>query len=199
MSVSTPPLPGHTSPVGRVLVVDNLDSFTWNLAHLIRRVGWEVTVSRTPLPTFGFDRILLSPGPGRPESFPWMTEVLATARAPLFGVCLGMQAMALALGGRVVPAREVVHGKVRPVHHGGRGCFAGLPSPLRQARYHSLAVADLPSAAEVTAWAEDGEIMAFHVPSRGWEAVQFHPESVGSQAGDELVRRALGTAVARPR
>jgi para-aminobenzoate synthetase component 2 len=189
MSVSTPPRAGHPR---RVLLVDNLDSFTWNLAQLIRHLGWDVTVSRTPLPTDAFDRIVLSPGPGRPEQFPWMTEVLAGARAPLFGVCLGMQGMALALGGRVVPAREVVHGKVRRVHHDGRGCFSGLPSPLRQARYHSLAVADLPAEAEVTAWTDDGEIMAFRVPCRRWEGVQFHPESVGSEAGAALVGRALG-------
>jgi anthranilate synthase/aminodeoxychorismate synthase-like glutamine amidotransferase len=121
-----------------------------------------------------------------------MAELLGSASVPIFGVCLGMQAIALAFGGRVVPARRVVHGRTSPVHHHGVGVFAGLPSPLRQTRYHSLAVADLPAELEVTAWTADGEVMGLRHRSRPIEGVQFHPESVRSQHGFALLNNVLG-------
>lgn len=175
----------------RVLLVDNLDSFTGSIASYLRAAGAEVEVRRVPVALDGFDRIVLSPGPGRPADFPWMAEVLATARVPVFGVWRGMQAIAEHFGGRIVAARRIVHGRTSWIHHRGVGVFTGLPSPLRQTRYHSLAVADLPDVLEVTARTRDGEIMALRHRERPIEGVQFHPESVRSQLGMALLRRVL--------
>lgn len=186
MSVST-----TAGPRQRVLLVDNLDSFTGSIAAYLRALGAEVAVCRAPVPLDSFDRIVLSPGPGRPGEFPWMMAVLATATVPVFGVCLGMQAIAEHFGGAVVPARRIVHGRTSLVHHDGAGVFRGLPSPLRQTRYHSLAVADLSPELEVTARTADGEIMGIRHRNGRFEGVQFHPESVRSQLGMELLGNVL--------
>lgn len=187
----------------RVLLVDNYDSFTWNLAHDLGRVGAEVHVHRNDQiaiddvhrlqPT----HIVLSPGPGRPEragDFGICGAILEHfTTTPLLGVCLGHQGMAWHLGGRVIHAPAVMHGKTSPIRHHGRGLFAGLPNPIQVMRYHSLLVerASLPDALAVTAETEDGLVMAIAHRSRPWWGVQFHPESVGSPDGPRLTTRFL--------
>jgi anthranilate synthase/aminodeoxychorismate synthase-like glutamine amidotransferase len=184
-----------------VLLVDCFDSFTWNLVQAFRALGATVIVRRSD----AIDRasaerirtshIVLSPGPGRPEQVPVLPELVDAfvGRRAILGVCLGHQALAQALGGSIVPARELVHGKARDVIHTRRGLFADLPSPLACGRYHSLAVqeADLPAELEITARAPDGEIMALaHKSAPAW-GVQFHPESILTPDGAALLRNFL--------
>lgn len=182
----------------RVLVVDNDDSFTGSLVQQLLLLGarvdwrrWDDVVSAD-----GADLVLLSPGPGRPSERPVNARLAVEAGVPLFGVCLGLQAIVEGFGGRVGPARSIVHGRTSLVHHAGGGCFAGLPSPLRATRYHSLAAerASLPDALEVTAWTADGEIMGLRHRTLPVEGVQFHPESVRTPLGLELMRNVLRRA-----
>lgn len=181
----------------RVLVVDNLDSFTGSLVQQLQRLGAAVVVVRDRLPAdaSAYDLVLLSPGPGRPEDHPATMAALATLSVPIFGVCLGMQAIALHFGGRVVPAREIVHGRTSPIHHRATSFFAGLPSPFPATRYHSLATAELPDCLEPLAHTEDGEIMALRHRERPIAGVQFHPESVRTKYGLALVANAAAVLV----
>jgi anthranilate synthase component 2 len=189
-----------------ILLIDNYDSFTWNLVHYMGELGAEVAVRRNDAlnvqQALGLrpDAIVLSPGPCDPDQagicLP-LTLAAAEAGIPLLGVCLGHQTIGQAFGGRVVRAPEIVHGKVRNILHAGTGVFAGLPSPLRATRYHSLVVAreGLPDSLEITAWAEDGTIMGLRHRDRPIEGVQFHPESIASEHG----RAMLGTFLSRAR
>lgn len=189
-----------------ILLIDNYDSFTWNLVHYMGELGVEVAVRRNDAlnvqQALGLrpDAIVLSPGPCDPDQagicLP-LTLAAAEAGIPLLGVCLGHQTIGQAFGGRVVRAPEIVHGKVRNILHAGTGVFAGLPSPLRATRYHSLVVAreGLPDSLEITAWAEDGTIMGLRHRDRPIEGVQFHPESIASEHG----RAMLGTFLSRAR
>jgi anthranilate synthase component 2 len=189
-----------------ILLIDNYDSFTWNLVHYMGELGAEVAVRRNDAlnvqQALGLrpDAIVLSPGPCDPDQagicLP-LTLAVAEAGIPLLGVCLGHQTIGQAFGGRVVRAPEIVHGKVRNILHAGTGVFAGLPSPLRATRYHSLVVAreGLPDSLEITAWAEDGTIMGLRHRDRPIEGVQFHPESIASEHG----RAMLGTFLSRAR
>lgn len=190
LSVSAAPGSGQ-----RVLVIDNLDSFTGSIVQYLQLLGASVTCVRADEVgrTAGYDLVVLSPGPGRPEDFPVNLALLADPPGPVFGVCLGMQALALACGGEVGPAPRVVHGRTSPVHHGGAGVFAGLPSPFRATRYHSLCAvrASLPASLEVTAWVEDGTVMGLRHRTLPLEGVQFHPESVVSEHGLQLFANAL--------
>lgn len=169
----------------RVLVVDNLDSFTGSLVQQLRILGAHVHEVRDHLPDDAetYDLVVLSPGPGRPQEHPATMQALRELSVPLVGICLGMQAITLHFGGRVVPAREIVHGRTSPIHHRGGAFFAPLPSPFRATRYHSLACADLPDCLEALAWAPDGEIMALRHRSLPIVGVQFHPESVRTRHG----------------
>jgi len=184
-----------------VLLIDCFDSFTWNLVQAFRALGATVIVRRSDaIDRASAERIrtshlVLSPGPGRPEQVPVLRDLVDgfLGRRPILGVCLGHQALATALGGSIVPARELVHGKARDVLHDRRGLLADLPSPLSCGRYHSLAVqeANLPADLEITARAPDGEIMALahrHLPAWG---VQFHPESILTPDGPVLLRNFL--------
>ena len=188
-----------------VLVVDNDDSFTGSLVSQCRELGarvrWAMWDEVDPHALHGVDLVLLSPGPGRPADRPVNGVLLREARVPVFGVCLGMQALGEVYGGHVVAARAVLHGKTSPVHHAGAGCFAGLPTPMRATRYHSLAVArrGLPACLEVTAWTEDGEVMGLRHRALPLEGVQFHPESVGTPHGRALLAHVLARAGTRPR
>jgi anthranilate synthase component 2 len=190
---------------GRVLVVDNYDSFTFNLVQHLGELGAETTVLRND--AAGVDEIIdaapaaivLSPGPGRPENAGICVELVSaasTARVPLLGVCLGHQAIAVAHDGRVVNAAILMHGKCSDVEHDGRGVFTGLPSPLRATRYHSLVAerASLPAALEVTAWTADGTIMGVRHRDRFIEGVQFHPESIGTPHGRAILANLLDKA-----
>jgi anthranilate synthase component 2 len=188
-----------------LLLIDNYDSFTYNLVHYLGELGAEVTVRRNDaldvqaVMALRPDHILLSPGPCDPDRAGICLPLIlaaAEARIPLMGVCLGHQAIGQAFGGRVVRAEEIVHGKLGAIRHSGAGVFAGLPSPLRATRYHSLVVEreSLPEALEVTAELEDGTIMGLRHRELPIEGVQFHPESIRSEHGHRMLQRFLDTA-----
>jgi anthranilate synthase component 2 len=185
-----------------LLLIDNYDSFTWNLVHYLGELGAEVKVVRNDAldvqAAMGLRPagIVLSPGPCDPDQagicLP-LTLAAAEAGVPLLGVCLGHQTIGQAFGGRVVRCHEIVHGKMGTMHHAGQGVFAGLPSPFQATRYHSLVVerATLPDCLEVTAWLEDGTIMGLRHRSLPVEGVQFHPESIASEHGHRILRNFL--------
>jgi len=188
----------------RVLLVDNYDSFTFNLAQAMGALGADVTVLRADDPSLDAaldarpERVVISPGPGRPEAAgrsPQLVRAAPERGIPTLGVCLGLQCAAVAFGAAVVRAPEPRHGKTSAVHHDGRGVFAGLPDPTIATRYHSLMVdaATLPPALEVSARSDDGVVMAIRHRSLPLEAVQFHPESVLSTDGIALLRNFIGT------
>jgi anthranilate synthase component 2 len=193
-----------------ILVVDNYDSFTFNLVHYLNDLGARTHVVRNDALGveaalgLGAAAILLSPGPRAPEDagicLPLLRE--AAADLPILGVCLGHQAIGQAFGGRVVPAKSLRHGKVSPIRHRGEGLFEGLPDGFSATRYHSLAVAreGLPDVLKVTAWTDDGEIMGLSHVSRPIHGVQFHPESIATEHGHRLLgnflRRALRPTLA---
>ncbi|MDD4818448.1 MAG: aminodeoxychorismate/anthranilate synthase component II [Victivallaceae bacterium] len=177
-----------------IFILDNFDSFTYNLAQYFGQLGCEVEVRRnneiTPDEVLALrpEALVLSPGPGRPETAGIMLELIgrAAGELPMLGVCLGHQAIGLYFGGRVVPAKRIMHGKVSAVEHDGRGIFKGIASPVKAVRYHSLAVeeATLPECLEVSGrCVEDGEIMAMRHRTLPIESVQYHPESILSSGG----------------
>jgi anthranilate synthase component 2 len=187
----------------RVFLLDNYDSFTYNLAQLISRVGGEVTVARNDVATVADvralapDAIVISPGPSRPEragiSVALVRELGPTI--PTLGVCLGHQAIGVAYGASVIRVPPV-HGKTSAVHHGQVGAFAGLPSPILAGRYHSLAIdrETLPPELEVTAWTDDGVVMGIRHREHPVEGLQFHPESILTEDGEALVTAFLARA-----
>jgi anthranilate synthase/aminodeoxychorismate synthase-like glutamine amidotransferase len=185
----------------RVLVVDNYDSFVYNLVQYLGELGAEPIVHRDDAVTLDDvesirpDGILISPGPGSPADAGLSNELIRTwgARVPVFGVCLGHQCIGEVYGGSVVRAPQVVHGKTSAVHHDGAGLFRGLPEPLEATRYHSLVVdrASVPDCLVVSAWTDDGLVMGLRHRTLPVEGVQFHPESVLTDAGHDLVRNFL--------
>jgi anthranilate synthase/aminodeoxychorismate synthase-like glutamine amidotransferase len=182
-----------------ILLVDNYDSFTYNLAHLFGELGVEVVVRRNDaIDPEGAERLapshlVVSPGPGRPEDAGASIEIIErlAPTTPVLGVCLGHQAIVEAYGGEVGAARELLHGKASPVRHDGRGLFRGLPAPFDAGRYHSLAATRLPDALEPTAFSDDGEVMAVRHRELPVVGVQFHPESVLTPDGPALARNFL--------
>ena len=184
-----------------IVLVDNYDSFTFNLEHVLRCAGEQVRTVRCDAVTVadvlsGSPRgIVLSPGPGCPGERGIGVELVreAMGRIPILGVCLGHQELVVALGGRVVPARDLVHGKTSPMSHDGRGVFQGLASPMNVMRYHSLVVDEtsLPDELEACAWLDDGTIMAVRHRCLQLAGVQFHPESFLTPDGPSCVRRFL--------
>ncbi|MEE4119913.1 MAG: aminodeoxychorismate/anthranilate synthase component II [Paracoccaceae bacterium] len=185
-----------------LLLIDNYDSFTYNLVHYLGELGAQVDVRRNDAldvqqaMALAPQAIVLSPGPCDPAQAGIclaLTRAAAEAGVPLLGVCLGHQAIGEAFGGRVARAHEIVHGKPGIIHHDGRGVFAGLPAPLSATRYHSLIVEreSLPDALEVSAWLEDGTIMGLRHRELPIEGVQFHPESIRSEHGHALLRNFL--------
>ncbi|MEX1829508.1 aminodeoxychorismate/anthranilate synthase component II [Luteibacter sp. CQ10] len=190
-----------------LLMIDNYDSFTFNLVQYLGELGQEVKVVRNDALTVADiralapSRIMISPGPGAPDDSGVSLDVLRemAGEVPIFGVCLGHQALGQVFGGKVVRAREIMHGKTSPVKHLGQGVFAGLPNPFEATRYHSLVVEkdSIPDCLEVTAWTErdDGsidEIMGLRHRTLDIEGVQFHPESILTQHGHDLLRNFLG-------
>ncbi|MFY9238571.1 MAG: aminodeoxychorismate/anthranilate synthase component II [Roseovarius sp.] len=185
-----------------LLLIDNYDSFTYNLVHYVGELGADVVVRRND--ALSVDEamamkpagILLSPGPCDPDQAGiclGLTKAAAEAKIPLLGVCLGHQTIGQAFGGKVVRHSEIVHGKMGQMHHEGKGVFAGLPSPFEATRYHSLVVerTSLPDVLEVTAELEDGTIMGLQHRSLPIQGVQFHPESIASQHGHALLKNFL--------
>ena len=203
--------PEHPTPADdtmpHLLMIDNQDSFTWNLVQYLQELGARVTVRRhdrvtlTEIRDLAPDGVVLSPGPGRPEEAGVMPSFLAASAGewPTLGVCLGHQAIAQRFGGAVVRAGTVMHGKVSWIHHEGQGIFAGLPSPFQGCRYHSLIVRreDLPPCLEVTAWTDEDAIMGLRHRNLDLEGVQFHPEAILSEHGYALLARFLSRVTAR--
>jgi len=190
-----------------LLMIDNYDSFTFNLVQYLGELGQEVKVVRndalsvSDIRAMAPERIMISPGPGTPNDAGVSLDVLRHlgGQIPIFGVCLGHQAIGQVYGGKVVRAAKIMHGKTSPVRHRGQGVFAGLPNPFEATRYHSLVVeqSSLPDCLEVTAWTEndDGsidEIMGLRHRTLNVEGVQFHPESILTQHGHDLLRNFLG-------
>jgi anthranilate synthase component 2 len=180
-----------------LLMVDNYDSFTYNLVQYLGELGQDVRVIRND--ELGVDaverlapgRIVLSPGPCTPNEAGISLELIRrfAGRVPILGVCLGHQAIGQAFGGKIVHARTLMHGKVSEIHHEGNGVFRELPTSFRATRYHSLAIerASCPAELEITAWTDDGEIMGVRHRSLAVEGVQFHPESILTEHGHALL------------
>jgi len=187
-----------------ILVVDNYDSFTYNLVHYLNELGAESEVYRNDALSVGEalgmkpEAVLLSPGPCTPNEAGICLELIAKApeNLPILGVCLGHQAIGQVFGGDVVRAKSIMHGKTSPIHHNGEGVFKGLANPFTATRYHSLAVSrnTLPNVLEVTAWTDDGEIMGLRHMSRPIHGVQFHPESIATESGHDLLANFLDLA-----
>jgi anthranilate synthase component 2 len=192
-----------------LLLIDNYDSFTWNLAHYLGELGAEVVVRRNDALTapealaMGADAIVLSPGPCDPDRAGICLDLIRenAGRTPLLGVCLGHQAIGQAYGGTVARCAEIMHGKVSRLRHSGEGLFAGVPQGVSVTRYHSLEVrrADWPEALEVTAETESGVVMACAHRSLPVFGVQFHPESIASEHGKTMLRNFLDMAGAHAR
>ena len=185
-----------------LLLIDNYDSFTYNLVHYLGDLGAEVTVRRNDAldvqaaMAMNPAGIILSPGPCDPDQAGIclaLTAAAAETGTPLLGVCLGHQTIGQAFGGKVVRCHDIVHGKMGVMHHAGQGLFAGLPTPFEATRYHSLVVErdSLPDCLEVTAWLEDGTIMGLQHRDLPIHGVQFHPESIASQHGHAMLQKFL--------
>ena len=183
----------------RILILDNYDSFTYNLAQYFGELGADPIVYRNDVLSIedaldlAPDRLVISPGPGRPEDAGLSVEYMAELgpQIPTLGVCLGLQAAVVAFGGSIGLAPEPRHGKTSPISHDGRGVFAGLPSPFDATRYHSLAVATLPDALEATAHSDDGVLQGVRHREFPIAAVQFHPESIMTAHGKQLLANFL--------
>ena len=183
----------------RVLMIDNYDSFTYNLVHLFEELGAEVVTVRNDAITtdeavaLAPDRLVISPGPGRPEDAGVSVELIRVlgSTTPTLGVCLGHQAIVEAFGGAVGQAKALLHGKASVVTHDGLGVYAGLPAELEVGRYHSLAATTVPGELEVTSRTADGEVMGVRHTSLPVEGVQFHPESVLTPLGPRMARNFL--------
>ena len=184
-----------------LLMIDNYDSFTYNLVQYFGELGEDVKVFRNDAITvkeiaaMNPARIVISPGPCTPAQAGISLAAIRefAGRIPLLGVCLGHQSIGAAFGGEIVHAKQLMHGKTSPVTHAGQGVFAGLPNPLTVTRYHSLAIRreTLPACLEITAWTEDGEIMGVRHRECAVEGVQFHPESILTEHGHDLLQNFL--------
>jgi anthranilate synthase component II len=182
------------------LLIDNYDSFTYNLWHFLGELGAEVVVRRNDVLSVDDalamkpQGIIISPGPSDPDHAGICLDLVRRAgNVPVLGVCLGHQVIGQAMGGKIVRAPEPMHGKLSAIHHDGRGVFTRLPNPLKATRYHSLIVerASLPESLQITAWTEDGLIMGVQHRGRPLHGVQFHPESIASVAGHSLLKNFL--------
>jgi anthranilate synthase/aminodeoxychorismate synthase-like glutamine amidotransferase len=182
-----------------ILLIDNYDSFTYNLAHLFEELGAEVKVVRNDkidadqAERLAPSHLVISPGPGRPEGAGMSLEMVKRLgpRIPTLGVCLGHQAIIEAFGGEVGQARRLVHGKASDIAHDGQGLFSGLPEPLQGGRYHSLAATRVPEELEICATTDDGEVMAVRHRELPVDGIQFHPESVLTPDGAALAKNFL--------
>ena len=190
-----------TKEIGLILLIDNYDSFTYNLYQYLCELGADVRVVRNDevgleeIEVMGPDKIVISPGPRSPEKAGISNDVVRHfgGRIPTLGVCLGHQCVGYAYGGTVGPAGEIMHGKMSLIHHNGKGVLRGLPNPFEAIRYHSLAVYrdDLPDDLEVTAWTDNGIIMGMRHREHPVEGIQFHPESIMTKVGKDILRNFL--------
>jgi anthranilate synthase component II len=192
----------------RLLMIDNYDSFTWNLVQYLSELGADVEVRRND--AIGLDQIaaappdgiVVSPGPCTPREAGVSVPAIErfAGQIPILGVCLGHQAIGAAFGGRIVRAQRIMHGKTSPIHHREQGVFAGLPEPFDATRYHSLVIepASLPECLERTAWTDDDEIMGVRHRTLAVEGVQFHPESILTTAGKQLLGNFLASLADGP-
>jgi anthranilate synthase/aminodeoxychorismate synthase-like glutamine amidotransferase len=181
-----------------LLMIDNFDSFTYNLVQYLGEMGEELVVKRNDemaledITALDPEKIIVSPGPCSPNEAGISVGAIErfAGQKPILGVCLGHQSIGQAFGGRIVRAQSLMHGKTSPIYHDGKGVFAGLPSPFNATRYHSLVIerASLPDCLEITAWTEDGEIMGVRHKTLDIEGVQFHPESILTEHGKELLK-----------
>ena len=183
-----------------ILMIDNYDSFTYNLVQYFQMLGTDMLVRRNDEITakealaLNPDAIVLSPGPGRPENAGIMPELISKAgNTPLLGICLGHQALGMAFGGRIVKAKRLMHGKLSEITHDGKGIFEGFTAPFKAVRYHSLVIEDIPpeSELEVSARSEDGEIMAIRHKTKLIEGLQYHPESILTHGGKRQLENFL--------
>ncbi|MBF0439705.1 MAG: aminodeoxychorismate/anthranilate synthase component II [Magnetococcales bacterium] len=184
-----------------LLLIDNYDSFTYNLAQYFGELGADVHVYRNDaltvdeIETMQPDRLVISPGPGTPDQAGITLELIQrlAGKFPILGVCLGHQAIGQVFGGRVVRAPSLMHGKTSLIHHTGIGVFANLPQPFQATRYHSLVVAaeTIPDSLQVTAWTEEGLVMGLRHKTLSVEGVQFHPESILTESGHDLLANFL--------
>jgi len=189
-----------------ILMIDNYDSFTYNLVQYLGELGEDVRVVRNDelsveqIRKLNPARVVISPGPGTPDQAGVSLDLIAKlgGQIPILGVCLGHQSIGQVFGGRVIRAERIMHGKTSPIHHAGKGVFAGLPNPFEATRYHSLIVekSTLPRELEITAWTQDArgeidEIMGLRHRALNIEGVQFHPESILTQHGHDLLRNFL--------
>ncbi len=184
-----------------ILMIDNYDSFTFNLVQYLGEMGEDIQVYRNDkimveeIEQMAPDHIVISPGPCTPNEAGVSLDLIARLRGriPILGVCLGHQAIGQAYGGKVIRADKIMHGKTSLIHHNGRTIFAGLPSPFTATRYHSLIVEwdSLPDCLEITAWTEEGEIMGLRHKEHVVEGVQFHPESILTEHGKRLLKSFL--------
>ena len=191
-----------------ILVIDNYDSFTYNLVHYLNELGAETLVYRNDAlsveEALGLQPqgVLLSPGPCTPNEAGICLDLLAAAPddLPILGVCLGHQSIGQAYGGQVVRAKAIMHGKTSQIEHTGKGIFAGLPNPVTATRYHSLSVerSTMPDVLEVTAWTDDGEVMGFQHKTKPVHGVQFHPESIATEGGHAMLANFLKLAGVPP-
>jgi anthranilate synthase/aminodeoxychorismate synthase-like glutamine amidotransferase len=185
-----------------ILLIDNYDSFTYNLYQYLGEMGADLKVIRNDEMTadqalgLGPERIVISPGPGNPDQAGISLEIIkkAAGRVPLLGVCLGHQSLGQVFGGSVVRAPKLMHGKTSQIHHDGRSIFAGVPVPFTATRYHSLVVQrdTVPDCLEISAWTDDGLVMGLRHKEHALEGVQFHPESILTNAGKDLLKNFLG-------
>jgi len=185
-----------------ILLIDNYDSFTYNLYQYLGEMGADLKVIRNDEMTadaalaLGPERIVISPGPGNPDQAGISLEIIkkAAGRVPLLGVCLGHQSLGQVFGGSVVRAPKLMHGKTSQIHHDGRSIFAGIPVPFTATRYHSLVVQrdTVPDCLEISAWTDDGLVMGLRHKEHALEGVQFHPESILTNAGKDLLKNFLG-------
>jgi anthranilate synthase component 2 len=187
-----------------ILVIDNYDSFTYNLVHYLNELGAETSVWRNDALTaedalaMRPEAVLLSPGPCTPNEAGICLALISGAPAdlPILGVCLGHQAIGQAMGGEVIRAQSLMHGKTSPIHHTGKGVFKDMPNPFTATRYHSLSIRreTMPEVLEITAWTDDGEVMGFAHRTRPLFGVQFHPESIATEGGHQLLTNFMDLA-----
>lgn len=184
-----------------MILIDNYDSFTYNIVQAFQSLGQKIEVIRNRALTASAilsqnpQALIIGPGPGNPLDAGVSTELIRLAQIPLLGICLGHQAIGEVYGGKVTRADRLMHGKTSPVYHKGTGLFRSLPNPFLAARYHSLILKNIPESLTLTAWTEEGEIMGISHTNLPLHGIQFHPESIATQKGDQLLKNFIDMSI----